>query len=37
MPSDSVNIIAGVQFALLGIELNAGFEKTDAGERIFVL
>lgn len=34
--TDSINTIAGVKFTLLGTELKAGFEKTDAQERIFI-
>jgi hypothetical protein len=34
--TNNANIAAGVKFTLLGTELNAGFEKTDTVERIFI-
>lgn len=32
----NVNMMVGGKFTLLGAQLNAGFEKNDAGQRIFV-
>jgi hypothetical protein len=34
--TEKVNLMAGVKFTLLGAELTAGFETTDAGQHIFV-